>query len=115
MASAITNAVLEASVFCSYKAYLKHARHSGTISEYEAVLQEHRSEVKEKVTQRILTQHPAHAVVPGQPVTTTMLKRGPLFVLEASIKVDQISLTLDGLKKVPGPSSLGAFLYIPIV
>jgi predicted RecB family nuclease len=44
-----------------------------------------------------------------------MLKRGALFILDASIEDDQVSITLDGLKKVPGSSSLGAFLYLPIV
>src|SRR5258705_9268794 len=115
MESTITNAVLEASVSCPYKAYLKHAGYSGAISEYEAVLQELRREVKAKVTQRILTQNPERAVVTGQPMTTAMLKRGPLFVLDASIEDGQVSMTLDGLKQVPGSSSLGTFLYLPIV
>ena len=115
MESSITNDVLEASVICPYKAYLKHAGHSGTISEYEAVLFQLRSEVKEKVTRRILTQHPERTVVAGQLVTPALLRRGPLFVLDACIEDDHVSLTLDGLKKVSGSSSLGAFLYLPVV
>jgi predicted RecB family nuclease len=115
MGSKITNDILEASVVCPYKAYLKYAGHSGSISEYEAVLQTLRSKVKEKVTQRILWQNPERAVVTGQPLTTATLKCGSLFVLDARIEDDRFTLTLDGLKRVPGSSPLGAFLYLPIV
>jgi predicted RecB family nuclease len=115
MGSKITNDILEASVVCPYKAYLKYAGHSGSISEYEAVLQTLRSKVKEKVTQRILWQNPERAVVTGQPLTTATLKCGSLFVLNARIEDDRFTLTLDGLKRVPGSSPLGAFLYLPIV
>lgn len=115
MERTITNDVLEAYVLCPYKAYLKHTGHTGIISEYEAVLKELRREVKEKVTERILTQNPERAVVTGQPVTTALLKRGTPFLLDASIEDEQVSITMDGLKRVPGPSSLGAFLYLPIV
>ena len=111
----ITSAILESYVVCPYKAYLKHAGHCGTISEYEAVLQTFSSDVKERGTQRILRQHPERSIVSGQPLTTAALKRGPLFVLDTTVEDDRFFLSLHGLKKVPGSSPLGAFLYLPIV
>jgi hypothetical protein len=43
-------------------------------------------------------------------VTAAFLESGPPFVLNALYEDDLFCLKLDGLKKVPGPSRLGAFL-----
>ena len=49
------------------------------------------------------------------PLTTSALKQGALFLLDATLEDDLVSLEFDGLKKVEGPSKLGGFQYIPIL
>jgi predicted RecB family nuclease len=48
-------------------------------------------------------------------LTADSLKSGPPFVLDALFEDDLFCLKLDGLQKVPGPSRLGAFHYVPVL
>ena len=41
--------------------------------------------------------------------------RGPALILDAVIENDLLSIRVDALKRVPGPSDLGDFHYIPIL
>lgn len=43
------------------------------------------------------------------------LRRGASVLLDATLEDDPISLVFDGLKRVDGPSRLGAFHYIPVL
>ncbi len=63
----------------------------------------------------ILAKHKGNEVVRSIPLTTSILKRGPLFILEPILEDDLFCLSFDGLKKVPGSSELGNFLYIPML
>lgn len=115
MAAKITRDVLESYVFCQYKSYLKLTGQHGAKSDYETLLTTFRSEVRLKAVNRIIDQHQEHQVVRNTPLTTAVLKCGPLFVLEPTLEDELISLSFDGLKRVPGPSKLGDFLYLPIL
>src|SRR3989442_10607664 len=115
MVAKITRDGLESYVFCQYKSYLKLTGQHGAKSDYETLFTAFRSEVRLKAINRIIDQHQEHQVVRNPPLTTAVLKRGPLFVLEPTLEDDLISLSFDGLKRVPGPSKLGEFLYIPML
>src|SRR2546428_2162137 len=115
MAPTITRDVLESYLFCKYKAYLKHKGQHGTISAYEALRTATRHEVRGEATKKIIAQHQEHDVLSTIPLTTSALKRGPCFVLDATIEDNHISLSVDGLKKIAGVSKLGNFLYLPIL
>ena len=64
---------------------------------------------------KILAQLYTDQVVQGRLLTTEVLRDGPLFVLEARVEEGPFCLALDGLKQVPGVSTLGAFHYIPML
>ncbi len=115
MAIRITRDVLESYVFCKYKSYLKQIGQQGTKSDYETLLTALRDEVKVRAIDKILAQHQEDQVVRNIPLTTSALKQGPLFILDATLEDDFISLSFDGLKKIPGSSGLGEFHYIPML
>jgi predicted RecB family nuclease len=115
MEARITRDVLESYVFCKYKSYLKLLGQQGDTSDYERLRTALRHEVRLNAIDKIRVQHQEDQVVSNIVLTTSALAQGPLFVLGASIEDEQISLSLDGLKKVPGVSKLGQFLYIPML
>jgi len=115
MVTRITADVLESAVFCKYKAYLKLRGEQGASSDYETLLTGIRSEVGLRAVDRIRAQHPASEVVSDICLTTSALQRGPLFILNAIVEDDLVSLSLGGLKRVPGASKLGQFLYVPML
>src|SRR6266498_6052434 len=115
MAAKITRDVLESYAYCKYKSYLKLTGQHGAKLDYETLRTVFRSEVRLRVIKKIVGQHQEHQVVRDSPLTTAVLKRRPLFVLETTVEDDLLSLSFDGLKRVPGPSNLGEFLYIPML
>ena len=48
-------------------------------------------------------------------VTPAVLKRGAPLVLDATIEDERLTLRFDALQRVPGPSQLGDFHYIPVL
>src|SRR5262249_11390448 len=51
----------------------------------------------------------------GGVVGRQLLVRGPALILNAVIENDLLSIRVDALKRVLGPSDLGDFYYIPIL
>lgn len=115
MEAQITRDVLESYVFCRYKSYLKLIGQQGKKSDYENLLTEIRREVRLKAIERIHVQNQSNQIVSNIVLTTSALAQGALFILDACIEDDLFSLSFDGLKKVPGVSKLGQFLYIPML
>ena len=115
MATRITTDVLDSYVLCRYKGYLKLMGQQGTTSDYETLLTAIRSEVKRIASDKMRAQSQGDQVTSSIALTTSALERGPLFVLDATIDDDLISLPVNGLKKVPGASKLGPFHYIPML
>jgi predicted RecB family nuclease len=115
MEAKITRDVLESYLFCKYKSYLKLIGQHGSKSDYENLLTGIRSEVRLNTVDKIRVQNQENQVVNNIALTTSVLEQGPLFILEATIEDDRISLSFDGLKKVPGASKLGQFLYVPLL
>src|SRR4029077_15686130 len=64
---------------------------------------------------KIFARHPAEEVERDLALTLPAMKRGAAFFLNATLEDDQIALAFDGLKRVPGPSKLGDFHYVPVL
>src|SRR5512135_1434825 len=114
-ATKINRDVLESYLHCRSKGYLKLTRHQGTKSDYETLLSELRAEVKLNVINKILAQHPEHEVAQNIFLAALPLKRGPLYLFDAILEDDLLSLCFDGLKRIPGASKFGDFHYIPML
>jgi predicted RecB family nuclease len=115
MSARLSRDVLEGYLNCKYKAHLKLAGERGSQSDYEALLAEQRDEVRLRAIERIVTGHKEDEVARNIPLTVAALKPGPLFVVDATLEDDLVSLHFDGLKRVAGPSKLGDFHYIPML
>jgi predicted RecB family nuclease len=115
MATKITREILEAFLNCKFKAHLKLIGQDGIRSDYEAMMAEIRQEVRQKAINKILARNPESELTRGMIVTVGALRDGPSFVLDAKLEDDQFMLTIDGLKKVDGPSQLGNFHYLPML
>jgi predicted RecB family nuclease len=115
MAAQITRDVLEGYLNCKYKAHLKLAVEQGIRSDYEGLLLERRGEVRRRAVDKIVARHKEDELARNVPLTAATLKRGPLFVLDADLEDDLVSLHLDGLKRVEGSSKLGDFHYVPVL
>ena len=115
MPAKITRDVLESYLYCKYKGHLKLTGQQGTKSDYETLLMEMRAEVRIAAIDKILASHPGEEIPRNIPITYSALKEGALFLLDAELDDDLVSVAFDGLKKVDGPSKLGEFHYIPIL
>lgn len=111
----ITRDVLESFLACKFKAFLKLTGKRGVRSDYEAVYSELQDEVRLNTIDKILARHESDDVERGTPLTVQILKKGVAFVLDATFNDGSMSVHFDGLKKVPGPSKLGDFHYIPML
>ncbi len=100
MAQKITRDILESYINCRTKGYLKLTGQEGTRCDYEVLMAETRAEVRLAAIDRILAKHPGDEVARNIPMTTADLKKGPLFVLDAILEDESLSLTFDGLKRV---------------
>ncbi len=115
MAARITGGVLESYMSCAYKGYLKLLGQQGATSDYESLLVATRGEVRHSAIDKISAHNQENRIASNLILTTTTLEQGPLFVLNVTIEDDTISLSFDGLKRVPGASKLGQFHYIPML
>jgi predicted RecB family nuclease len=115
MATKVTRDLVESYLNCKYKAHLKLAGQQGTRSEYELLLAQSQGEVRRRATDKILARHPAEEVERDVVLTPVALKRGAAFLLNATLEDEHVSLAFDGLKRVPGPSKLGDFHYVPVL
>src|SRR5262249_26591110 len=115
MATKITREVLESFLNCKYKGHLKLAGQEGTRSDYEQLLAAARVEVSRRASEKLLARHPKEEVERDLVLAPVTLKRGTAFLLNATLEDERVSLAFDGLKRVPGPSKLGDFHYVPVL
>lgn len=115
MAKKLTSDVIESYLNCTYKAHLKLAAQPGTKSEYEILLCEARDQVKRKAIDKIVANLSREGIERDVPLSTSTLKRGASYFFDTVLDNDQMSLVFDGLKRVPGPSKLGDFHYLPML
>ena len=115
MTTKITRDVLESYLHCKYKGNLKLTGQQGIKCDYESLLTEMRAEVRIAAIDKILARHAAGEILRHIPLTTSVLKQGASFLLDATLEDDLVSLNFDGLKKVAGASKLGEYHYVPIL
>lgn len=115
MAAKITRDVLESYLKCHHKAHLKLRGQIGVETEYERMLVSSREAVTKEAIGKVLARAADGEVVHDLPLTTALLREGPLFILNPSLDEGLISIRFDGLKKLSGPSSLGDFHYVPML
>jgi predicted RecB family nuclease len=115
MGGQITREILEAYLSCKTKAHLKLAGQPGTLSVYGEMLVGNRQEIRRQAHAKILARHSEVDVASDIPLTAGTLRAGLLFVLDATLEDDPLSLRFDGLKRVDGPSKLGDFHYLPVL
>ena len=115
MATKITRDIIESFLNCKYKGHLKLAGQKGTRSDYQLLLAESRDEVRRRAIDKILARHPEEEVERDVVLTPAVLKKGAAFLLNATLENEYGSLAFDGLKRVPGPSKLGDFHYVPVL
>lgn len=115
MATKITIDSLESYLYCKYKGYLKSTCHQGTQSDYKKLLYARRDEVKLNIIKKILARDKNIQIARDLRLSTSLLKQGLPFILEATLEDDIYSISFDGLKRVQGKSILGDFHYIPML
>jgi hypothetical protein len=113
MATKITGEIVESYLNCKYKGHLKLTGQQGTRSDYEFLLAESRDELRCRAIDKILTRHQGE-VERDVVLTTSALKQGAAFILNATLEDEDIAMVFDGLKRVPGPSKLGDFHYVSV-
>jgi predicted RecB family nuclease len=115
MAIKITRDVVEAYLNCKYKAHLTLAGQRGVISNYESWLSETRKRVSHIGTNTLVAQCKDGEVLRGVVLTSSVLKQGAPLILQAVIEDERLAIVFDALQKLPGPSELGDFHYIPVL
>ncbi len=111
----ITKEVLEGYLNCKLKGYLKLKGERGTRSDYETLMTALRDDLRARAYEKLLARHAGAAVLRGVKIETSTLKKGASIILDAIIEDEALSLHLDGLMRVEGPSRLGGYHYIPIL
>jgi len=115
MATKITRDILESYLHCKFKGHLKFTSQQGIKCDYENLLTAMRAKVRLAAIDKILAPHAGEDIPRNIPITTSALKEGASFLLDATLEDDFVSLNFDGLKKADGPSKLGDFHYIPML
>jgi predicted RecB family nuclease len=111
----LTIQVIDGYLHCRYLGLLRSTGQRGEISDYGASLGIRRSSVRAAALGRIVRQFSDHALASGILLTPDVLRGGAPFLLDADLQRDDISIRFDGLQRVPGPSALGDFHYVPVL
>jgi predicted RecB family nuclease len=115
MSVTITADLLEAYLTCQTKAYLKLVSHRAQLSDYLALKEQTRSDLRLRAIDNILSEQRPDDVVTGLMLTRAELRRGPTFVLDSEVNDEGVDFHVDGLKREKGSSKLGSFHYVPIL
>jgi predicted RecB family nuclease len=115
MATKITRDVIDSSLNCKYKGHLKLSGEHGIISDYEAMTAAARASSREQALLSLIARFGEGDVCRGTAVTAAVLKQGAAILLDASLEDEELSLCLDGLKRVEGASKVGDHHYVPIL
>ena len=111
----LTTQVLDGYLHCRYLGLLRISGQRGEISEYAASLSIRRASVRAAALERIVRQYGDHVLASGILLTPDVLRGGAPFLVDADLQRDDISVRFDGLQRVPGPSVLGSFHYVPVL
>jgi predicted RecB family nuclease len=115
MTTRLTRDILESFLTCKFKGHLKLIEQQGTKSDYDLLLAAGIVEVRRRAVERILARCEQDTVVRSVALTPSILRRGPLFILDATLGNDALSFDFDALKRTDGPSKVGEFHYVPML
>jgi predicted RecB family nuclease len=115
MATKISRDTIESYLNCKYKAHLKLAGESGTISDYESMTTAARAAMREQAIATLVARSGKGNACQGTTLTLATLKQGAPLLADASLEADGLSLRIDALKRVDGASNVGDHHYIPIL
>jgi predicted RecB family nuclease len=115
MSRKITRDALEGHLRCDLKGHLRYRGEHGVVSEYGQFLEETRNGLRQAARRMVLARFPEAVDAQGAVVDRTQLARGPALILDAVVEDDLLSLRVDALRRMPGPSGLGDFYYVPVI
>ena len=115
MASKISNAIFESYLDCKYKGYLRFGGETGEMSDYDRLQTEARRTAQAAVIEKVLSQHAPNDVVRDVVLSTSELKKGAKYILNATLETDDLELRFDGLKRISAKSKLGNYHYVPVL
>ncbi len=99
MAAKLTNTIFESRLDCKYKAYLRFRGETGEMCDYEHLQTEARMAAQTAVIEKLLSQHAPNDVLQDVFLSTSVLKKGAKFLLNANLETNNVSLRFDGLKR----------------
>jgi len=110
-----TKEIFESFFKCKYKSHLTFLRENGITSDYEKLLVESKAQIRQKANQKILSHSSKAEVACNVALTRQLLQQGFRFIINGTVKDDNLSLSFDGLKKLEGQSKIANFHYAPIL
>jgi predicted RecB family nuclease len=115
MPAKITRSVIESYLNCRYKGHLKLTGARAEPSAYEALRMRERLGVRGRAIAAIHADHAPGEVASDLDLSLALLKRGVAYLLDVWVEDESVSLSFDGLRRVPGRSLLGGFHYAPVL
>jgi predicted RecB family nuclease len=110
----ITRAVLEGYLHCRYLGHLRLTGHEAPRSEYEEMVYQANLEQKLKAFNK-LRRNAQDDIVTGVELTRAELRKGPSYILDATLLHGAFDIQFECLKKVDGHSDLGPYHYVPVL
>lgn len=111
MQPSLSEQIVASYLLCKTKASLELAGETGSKSEYEALLEEARNQVRVK----FLNQHGQDSILNGVALNRKVLKAGAAAITNASFEDEGSSYHCDLLVRRQGASALGDFHYVPAI
>ena len=115
MSSRITDDVIDALQYCRLKAYFLLHGEQGGLSGYEKLLVEQRTNLQPQATDKIRHVYSEPEVATDVDLSVADLRKGASFILGARLEDDRYAVHFDGLRKIDSGSTLGDFLYEPVM
>jgi len=115
MSSRITGDVIDALQHCRSKAYFQLHGEQGTPSEYGKLLVDQRANPQPKAIEKIRRDYNETELVTDLSLSVANLRKEAAFILGACWEDDRYAVHFDALRKIDGPSALGALRYEPVM
>jgi predicted RecB family nuclease len=111
----ITDEIFKSYLSCQYKAHLKLCGKTGNKTELENLNDELRKAREIEVIQQFLNEYYPADILQSPLLRISDLKKSKKVILTPHLEIDNISISLFALEKLPKPSKLGSFSYVPII
>lgn len=111
----ITTDILESYLQCRYKGHLKLVGERGTPSDYEQLMKVSREHVQRAARKNLLARYEGSEPLRNTTLKPAVLKQGISLILDSIVDNNELSVRVDALQRVPGPSRLGDFHYLPLL